>query len=129
MTDVPTAASAGARVIIAEDDWTLALFLRGVLEELGCAVVGTAATEAQAERLAAEAEADIAILDIALGAGRSYAAADRARARSMGVIFTTGYDDPPDLPARLADAPRLIKPVVPAHLKRVLQQIADGRTA
>lgn len=117
----------GLRVIIAEDDWALALFLSGVLEDLGCAIVGSAATAAQAATLATEAEADVAVLDIALGPERSYAAAERARARNMAVIFTTGYDDPPDLPAHLADAPRVIKPVVPAHLKRALKQVA--RTA
>lgn len=125
MTDRTTAPT-GLRVVLAEDNWPIALFMENMLRDLGCTVVATAGTVAEAESMAADQEAECAILDIDLGSGgRSYGAAERALARGMAVIFTTGYDVPADLPETLRNVPRLEKPIQPVHLKRALKEVAS----
>ncbi|EKV28926.1 response regulator receiver protein [Caenispirillum salinarum AK4] len=128
---MPSAAPSfpGLRVLLAEDNWSIALTMSTMLEDWGCTVVSVAADCASAEDLAATADADCAVLDIELLDGLCYSAAERAAARGMAVIFTSGYDTPPDLPPALRDTPWLVKPVAPAHLQRALQSLLETRNA
>lgn len=110
------------RVLIAEDNKGIAFFYGAVLEDLGYEVVGLAATVAEAETLAASVEADLALLDIQLGDGHSYGAARAAVERGMAVVFTTGYDDPPDMPSDLRGLRCLTKPLSTDDLKAAVQR-------
>lgn len=114
----------GLRVLLAEDHFAIALAMSGMLEDLGCVVVAEAGDTAAATEAARTVAADCALLDIDMGDGTGYAAAEHCRARGIPVIFTTGYDLPPDMPADLADLPRLVKPVAAVDLKRVLRGLA-----
>lgn len=109
------------RVFLAEDHFAIALALTGMLESFGCRVVARATSAASAADTARMVEADWAVLDINMGDGYCYAAAAHCRSRGIPVIFVTGYDEPPDMPADLAEVPRLLKPVEKAHLRRALR--------
>lgn len=119
---------AGLRIVIAEDHWAISLALSSLLEDFGCVIAGTATDHAAAEQIVTTADADCAIIDVDLGTGSGYTAAAMALERGMAVILSSGYDDPPSLPAHLADVPRLLKPVTSAHLQRALREVAAARS-
>lgn len=114
------------RVFLAEDHYTIALALTEVLVDLGYTVVGQACTAESALGMAAEIEADVAILDINMGDGWSYSAAQRLLERGIPVVFTSGYDVPPEMPRDLCDVPLLLKPVTDIDIKRTLRAVASA---
>ncbi|MBE9605166.1 PAS domain-containing protein [Acetobacteraceae bacterium H6797] len=83
----------GCRVLIAEDEAPVALELENSLRDLGCEVVGPAATLEAASRLAAGEPVDIAVLDVNLGGQASFPVADLLLSKNVPVIFATGYSD------------------------------------
>lgn len=110
----------GLRVFLAEDNYAIAEALAITLERFGCRIVATASSAAEAQAIANDVDADCALLDINLGDGSCYPAAQRCRERGIPVIFLSGYDAPADLPPGLEDAPLLLKPV---HAERVRQAL------
>ena len=50
--EAKTSSFSGLRVMVAEDDWLLALNIQGMLQEIGCAVIGPATNLNDAQRLA-----------------------------------------------------------------------------
>ena len=62
--EAKTSSFSGLRVMVAEDDWLLALSIQGMLQEIGCAVIGPASNVIDAQRLAEEKSFDIALLDV-----------------------------------------------------------------
>ncbi|MFC0103669.1 response regulator [Sphingopyxis terrae] len=114
MADDPLA---GARILVAEDEYLLAEELQAALVELGTRVIGPAASLADALALieTADARLDAAILDINLGGEPAFVAADRLARDGIPLIFVTGYDAAA-LPARFRLRPLLEKPV---DLRRV----------
>ncbi len=111
------------RVFLAEDHYTIALALTEVLDDLGYVVVGQASSAEAAMRMAADVEADVALLDINMGDGWSYRAAQCLLKRGIPVVFTSGYDVPPDMPPDLLDVPLLLKPVTDIDIKRALRTV------
>jgi DNA-binding NtrC family response regulator len=82
----------GRRVLIVEDEMIVAWLLEDLLAELGCAIVGPAASVTQALTMI-EAEAiDVAVLDVNLNGEMSYPLADVLAARGVPFVFVTGYD-------------------------------------
>jgi DNA-binding response OmpR family regulator len=81
----------GQRVILVEDETYVALLLEDMLEEIGCTVVGTAATVEDGLELANAIEADAALLDINVGGEDVFPVARRLTERGIPVIFATGY--------------------------------------
>jgi PAS domain S-box-containing protein len=84
-----------ANIMIVEDDRVVARDIRQQLERMGHAVVATTADGEQAAALAAQARAELVLLDIRLG-GRvdGIEAAQRIRALcEIPVIFLTAYAD------------------------------------
>jgi len=91
------------RCVIVDDSPAVLRAARGLLEREGIAVVGLAATGAEALRLAGELEPDVMLVDIDLGrdsgfevARRLVAVADRAPLRSI-LISTHDEADFADL--------------------------------
>jgi len=88
----------GRRVLLAEDELLVAMEMEQQMRELGCVVLGPAATLDAALRLA-EVEAgriDAAVLDVNLGGQRSFPLAETLSAAGIPVIFATGYSELPD---------------------------------
>jgi CheY-like chemotaxis protein len=114
----------GARLLIVEDDYLIALDLTQALEELGVEVVGPAGSLKQALALVGqEADAlDAALLDINLHDQRVYPVADALAARGVPFIFLTGYDRQV-VPEQYADVPRCEKPMDMAALPQLLIKV------
>ena len=93
------------RVQIVEDERIIALDLRSGLEQLGFDVVGIAANEPDALRLAEAATPDLVLMDIHLDqGGDGIQAAREIRERlAVPVVFLTAYGEPETL-RRAADA-------------------------
>src|SRR3954469_18044981 len=82
-----SAGTAGRRVLLAEDEFIVALDVGDALRRAGFEVVGPAATAGEAERLAAEEPLDAAVLRD----GTAVAAADALAGRGIPFVFLSGY--------------------------------------
>lgn len=80
-----------ARILIIEDEALVAMELRFVLEDLGHEVVATAADAKTARSIAAEADIDLALVDIHLSDGPTGIDLGRDLGQDMGVtvVFMT----------------------------------------
>lgn len=116
------------KVLVVEDEAILAVELESILTDLGHEVVGIAATSADALRLAAEAEPDLALVDIHLGDGPTGVAVARrlSKKRDTCVLFTTC--NPGRIPHDFANAfGALAKPFSDQEVRLVLEFVADSR--
>jgi len=109
----------GLRVLVAEDEFAIAMFLVDYLELKGAQVVGPAGDLQALGRLVDDNPIDVALLDINLGGEQVYPLADRLAEAGTPFMLTSGYDD--NLPSRFADAPRCTKPY---HIEALVQQLA-----
>ncbi len=89
----------GLRVLVAEDEFAIAMFLVDYLELKGAQVVGPAGDLQALGRLVDTHPIDVALLDINLGGEQVYPLADRLAEAGIPFLLTSGYDD--NLPSRL----------------------------
>jgi CheY-like chemotaxis protein len=82
----------GARVLLLEDEFLIALDAEQILHELGVQQVETAATLTEAEQRAREGHFDVAVLDVNVNGQMSFELAGSLRARGVAVVFATGYE-------------------------------------
>ncbi|ARO33762.1 response regulator CheY-like domain-containing protein (plasmid) [Rhizobium sp. NXC14] len=82
----------GKRILIVEDEYSLADATRRRLEDLGATVVGPTARVGHALGLIAREHIDAAILDVCLGDELVFAVADELQERHISFVFATGYD-------------------------------------
>lgn len=115
----------GTRVLIVEDEPTLAMDLEFMLSNLGYEVVGLAGRIESATRLAHDIACDAAILDLNLGGESAETVADILVARGIPFIFATGYGDR-NLDQRFASVRVVEKPydqrMIEAALSAVLRK-------
>jgi DNA-binding response OmpR family regulator len=79
-------------VLVVEDESLVALVVADALEHAGWRLCGTAATEADALRLAAESPPDYAVVDIRLGPGNDGLRVGRALTRrGVTVLYASAY--------------------------------------
>jgi DNA-binding response OmpR family regulator len=78
------------RILVVDDEPLISMLIEDWLTELGCEVVGPAASVADGLALARGAELDGAILDVNLGNETCYALADALRSRGVPLAFATG---------------------------------------
>lgn len=101
---------AGRRILVVEDEPTVAALVEAILKDAGCEVVGPAAQLAQAMQLAStEADLDGAVLDIKLGGEVVVPLADQLNDRGVPFVFLTGYGWHL-LPERFHSRPLITKP-------------------
>ncbi len=88
-------ATAATDILVIEDEPIIALDLRRLVETCGHRVVGIAASEAAAIRLAAEKRPGLILADINLGRGGdgSHAVARIQQTMTVPVIFVTAYPE------------------------------------
>lgn len=115
-------ALAGHRILVVEDEELIGLMLVDVLEDFGAAVIGPAATVAEALHLLSQGEPSAALLDLSLKGEVVYPVADRLAERGVPFVFITGYGQG-HLVARHALAPVLTKPFGPAQLADLFRRI------
>lgn len=116
----------GLRVLLVEDEAMVAMMLEDMLGDLGCEIVGPAASVARALELAGDAALDGAILDVNVGGEAIYPVAEALTARGVPFVFTTGYGAT-DIDARFAGAPALQKPFSPPSLYDALADAVAAR--
>jgi CheY-like chemotaxis protein len=78
-------------VLVAEDEFLLAMEVEALLSGAGWTVVGPASTLASALKLARASDCDCAVLDVNLRGERVDEVADILAARGIPFVFTTGY--------------------------------------
>jgi CheY-like chemotaxis protein len=95
---------AGIKVLLVEDEGTVAMLIEEMLEDLGCTVV------------ASVPEVDLAILDVNLAGERVFPVAEILRGRGVPFLFSTGYGAS-GLPEEFAQSPVLHKPFSESELQ------------
>ena len=113
----------GLKILVVEDEMLVSMLVEDMLGDLGCAVVGPAASLEEALALAGEAQIDIALLDVNLAGKAIYPVADVLKARGVPYIFASGYGDSnSDGPHQ--GAPALQKPFRMGDLEQALRALA-----
>jgi CheY-like chemotaxis protein len=82
----------GARVLLLEDEFVIALDAEQILKDLGAHHVETASTLSEAEERSREEHFDLALLDVNINGEMSFGLAESLRARGVAVVFATGYE-------------------------------------
>lgn len=113
---------AGTRVLIVEDEMLVAMLLEGMLQDLGCEIVATAARPAQAMAAIEAHSLDIAMLDLNLDGQPSDSIADALMERGIPIVFSTGYGDT-CLKEAYRAWPLLTKPFPPEDLEGALLRV------
>lgn len=116
----PRGANTLARILIVEDDSLVAMMLRGILEQMDCAIVGPAARVERALKLVEETAIDGAVLDVNIAGTPVYPVADALSARGVPFIFLTAYGSPV-LPERYRDCRTLTKPIIETRLRAAVE--------
>jgi CheY-like chemotaxis protein len=81
----------GCRILVVEDEMLVALLLQYMLADLGCVVIGPAASVDEALLLIETQVFDAALLDVNLSGQMSYPVADALIGLGMPFVFSTGY--------------------------------------
>ena len=110
----------GTPVLVAEDQIFIALDLALAIEDAGGAVVGPAASVAEALELLATTVVGAAILDVNLIDGDCSAVAELLSARHIPIIVQTGLELPRGLAARFPD---LVVHTKPCRASRLVAQL------
>lgn len=110
MSEITNSALPGLRVLVAEDNLLIGEFIRQILIDLGCAVVGPLDDLDETLRAIQANDVDGALLDVQLGEANIFPAANELTLRGIPFILATGRGSFSGLPAHLASAPLLMKP-------------------
>ncbi len=111
----------GLRILIVEDEMTIAFMIEDMLVDLGHEVVKIAMRLPEALKAAADSDFDLALLDVNLDGHKSFPVADALTHRGVPFVFATGYG-PAGIEARFKGRPVLTKPFRQADLARVLAE-------
>lgn len=116
----------GLRVLVLEDEALVSMMLEGMLEDIGCAIVGPFLhlDAAMAHVQSHTNGIDAALIDINVGGQRSLPLADLLHAHGVPFAFCTGYDAG-GVAEPYRDAPRLAKPYVLDDVASMLRRIAQ----
>lgn len=117
---------AGRRVLVVEDEPLVALETAAVLRDLGCVVIGPAATFEEGLRLAEGGGLDAAVLDVNLLGVTSFPIADLLARRRVPVIQVTGYGTLPPGRGTEGTAAMLTKPLRDGELDAALRAALAG---
>ena len=122
------AAGVPPTVLIAEDEFLLAMEIEDMVRAIGCTVVGPAAGVAELLALMDGTPCDVALLDVHLRHGEPvYAVVDRLRALDIPFVFMTAYGEA-DIDPRYADAHILCKPFSATEIERCLRALMHSKS-
>jgi CheY-like chemotaxis protein len=121
------ARGAGRRVLVAEDEFVIALEIETALRDLGCVVLGPTASVADTLDLLARERPDAALLDVKLLDGPATPVAEACAVLGVPFALATGYDGDGLPEPALSAAPRLAKPFGAGELRRVLAALLASR--
>ncbi len=101
---------AGRRVLVVEDEMLVMMMIEGMLADLGCEFISSAASVDKALEIIEAQQFDVAMLDMNLSGANSYPVADALAARGIPYFFSTGYTAG-RIDERYRDRPILGKPI------------------
>ena len=113
------------RILVVEDEMTIAFMIEDMLVELGHEVVELAMRLPQAVEAAKRVDIDLAILDVNLDGHRSFPVADILIARGIPFAFATGYGAA-GLDEAYRRRPVLAKPFLFEDLRQMVAEITAG---
>lgn len=113
------------RILLVEDEELIALELSAELARLGWAVVGPAATLAEAQALLSR-HLDAAVLDVNLRGRSVFPVAEQLERLHVPFVFCTGYEMA-DPDGRFRNVPVIRKPAHPAAVSAALADLLKGR--
>ncbi|WP_331158693.1 response regulator [Steroidobacter sp.] len=118
----------GARVLLLEDEFLIALDAEQILHELGAREIETTSTLSEAEERALVGRYDVALLDVNVNGQMSFSLAESLRSRGVPVVFATGYELKeralPDIDPALC----VSKPYTSERLRQALRAALEGST-
>jgi CheY-like chemotaxis protein len=109
------------RILVVEDEMTIAFMIEDMLVELGHEVVALAMRLPEALEAAQRADIDVAILDVNLDGLRSFPVADILIKRAIPFAFATGYGAA-GLEEAYRNRPVLAKPFLSDDLRKLLSK-------
>jgi CheY-like chemotaxis protein len=112
-------------VLVVEDEPLIALQTAQLLAEVGCRVIGPAASVGEALSLMSGAEFDAAILDVDLDGARSFPIADVLAEEGKPFGFLTSFGVP-ELPNRFQQSIIMSKPLCSRELRSFIAQASCG---
>lgn len=116
-----------ARILVVEDEFFIAQEIADVLKAAGFALLGPCPTVAAAlVKLADGQSCDAALLDASLRHESSLPVAEALAMRGIPFAVVTGFSAD-QLPARMAAAPVLTKPVRGEELIRMVRELIAAR--
>jgi response regulator NasT len=113
----------GTRILIADDDFLAREMAKGLLELIGCKVVGEAATGVEAVEMVRQLRPDVVLMDIDMPEMNGFEATEQIHDGYLTpVIMWTGYDysDVAEEAHLSGAAACLVKPPEAHHLKQAL---------
>jgi CheY-like chemotaxis protein len=116
------AGAAGKRILVAEDEFFVALVVEETLQSIGCTVLGPFSDLAEATEAATREQVHAAVLDINLHGEMVYPLAEYLHGHGIPFVFTTGYAAK-DVPKEFRAFECLRKPVSPRALKQVVHRM------
>lgn len=114
----------GRRILILEEQMQIALLLAGMVEDLGCEVVGPAKDVPDALALIAKNAPEAAILDVKIAGKNTLAVADELIRRGTPFAFASGNKTPASI-KRYAPARLITKPYSAENIHRVLCELIE----
>ncbi|MGF7056086.1 CheY-like chemotaxis protein [Bosea sp. OAE752] len=118
----------GLRVLVVEDEGSVALLIESMLEDLGCEVAVSVASLTKALKAAQTETLDFAVLDVNLGGELVFPVAEVLRGRQLPFIFSTGYGRV-GVPETFKDYEVLNKPYTIEDLRAtLLSMFNNGRS-
>ena len=120
----------GARILVVEDEFIIALDLSATLTRAGAEIVGPVATLAEAQARAAVPDLSAAILDVRLGEDNVWTVVRALAERQVPVLFHTGHGSMKGLKSAWPGCEVLVKPAperelltaLSAMLRRAIRQ-------
>ena len=124
MTDRPADIACGLRVLVVEDEMMVALLLETMLIDLGHQVAGPVARLEKGLEVIEREVIDLAVLDVNINGREVYPIAEALEARSVPLIFATGYGSTGLHPA-YSGHPVLQKPYRREDLRVAIERACD----
>ncbi|MGI9374645.1 MAG: response regulator [Tsuneonella suprasediminis] len=112
-------------VLVAEDELIIGMDLCNTVAEAGFVVEGPFDTAQSARQAIAEHRPDIAILDVRLEDGESYALAEALIAEDVPVIFHSGQVSPEEVAARFPEVKACSKPCPPDQIISMMREALE----
>lgn len=115
----------GRRILIAEDEYLIAMDLVEALESLGAEVIGPVGSVLQGSKLVAAESIHAAVLDVNLQGELVFPLADELAGQSIPFVFATGYNDG-SIPERFDHIERFGKPCSREEMQRLVEVITQS---